>query len=336
MKFGIYISYKHSRSEDPVRKMDEHLEQIRMIREVGLDSVWSGQHWAPAPFWMFHPVPFLARAAAEAGDLFVGTNLLLVPFYHPLDVAELATTMDIVTRGRFMLGVGLGYRDFEFENFGIPKRERVGRLVETVQILRRLWTEDSVTFDGRYFTLKDVRLTLRPVQRPHPPILIGANVPAAVRRAGELGDGWIASGNVSLDSLVRLMNEYEAGRRLAGRPEPSARFLFIDLYLSEDARRAVAEVLPYIKATYEAFVGWGNVKVERLDVPPEALAERFLVGDPDQCVARLREYHRRAGFNHVLARVQLAGPDTSLPQAQVLRTIRLLGTQVAPALRALP
>jgi alkanesulfonate monooxygenase SsuD/methylene tetrahydromethanopterin reductase-like flavin-dependent oxidoreductase (luciferase family) len=335
VKFGIYISYKHSPQEDPLRKLDEHLEQIRVMRDVGLDSVWSGQHWAPAPFWMFHPIPFLSRAAAEAGDMLVGTNLLLVPFYHPLDVAELAGTLDVVTRGRFMLGVGLGYRDFEFENFGVPRRERVGRLVETVEILRRLWTEEAVDYEGRHFRLKGVRLTLRPVQRPHPPILIGANFPAAVRRAGEIADGWIASGNVSIDRLVEMMGEYEAGRRAAGRPAPRDRFLFIDLYLAEDRRAAIAEVAPYVKATYDAFVQWGNVKVERLDVPPEVLAERFLVGDPEHVIARLREYHRRAGFNHLLARVQLAGPGASLPQDKVLRTIRLLGTEVAPALRDL-
>ncbi len=335
MKFGIYVSYKHPRNEDPVRKMDEHLEQVRVMRESGLDSVWSGQHWVPSPFYMFQPIPFLARAAAEAGDMVIGTNVLLVPFYHPLDVAEVATTLDVIARGRFRLGVGLGYRDFEFNNLGIPKRERVGRLVETVEILRRLWTGERVTYEGRHYRLKDVSLTMRPVQQPHPPILIGGNLPAAVRRAAEIGDGWLASGNVSVDALMSLHGEYEAARRAAGRPAPSERYLFIDVYLAESRKAALAEVVPYIKATYDAFAQWGNTKLESLDAPPEALAERFIVGSPDDCVMRFREYHRRGGFNHVLARVQIPGPDATLPQSSVLRTIRLLGREVAPALRAL-
>lgn len=335
MKLGIYISYKHATREDMARKTEEHLEQVRVMRESGLDSVWAGQHWVPHPFQMLQPIPFLARAAAEAGDMLIGTNLLLVPFYHPLDVAEVATTMDVLTRGRFALGVGIGYRDFEFENLGVAKRERAERLVETVEILRRLWTEDTVSYEGKHYRLKDVGLTMRPVQRPHPPILIGANVPRAVRRAGELGDGWIASGNVTLDALVALTAEYEAGRKAAGRPAPRERYLFIDVHLSDTRRDAIEEIRPYVKAAYDAFVLWGNRKVESLEVPPEVLAQRFIVGDPGQCVERLREYHRRAGFNHVLARVQLPGPESSLPQARVLRTIRLLGTEVAPALRNL-
>lgn len=335
MKIGIYVSCKHSPHEDPARKMDEHLEQVRAMRDSGLDSVWSGQHWVPSPFWMFQPIPFLARAAAEAGDMAVGTNVLLAPFYQPLDVAEVATTMDALTHGRFRLGLGLGYRDFEFENLAVPRQERVGRLVEMIEVLRRLWTEARVTHEGRFYRLRDVSLTMRPVQRPHPPILVGANVPAAVRRAGEVSDGWIASGNVSLEALLGLREAYESGRRAAGRPEPAERHLFIDIYLAENRAAALREVSPYVQAAYDAFARWGNVKVERLDVAPEDLAQRFIVGSPGDCVARLREYHRRAGFNHVLARVQLPGPAASLPQASVLRTIRLLGTEVKPALRDL-
>jgi alkanesulfonate monooxygenase SsuD/methylene tetrahydromethanopterin reductase-like flavin-dependent oxidoreductase (luciferase family) len=336
VKFGIYLSYKHSQTEDPVRKLDEHLEQIRLMRDLGFDSLWAGQHWVPSPFYMFQPIPFLARAAADAGDMILGTNVLLAPFYRPLDVAEVATTMDIITRGRFRLGLGLGYRDFEFENLGVPRQERVGRLVEMVEILRRLWTGDQVTHEGRHYRLKDVRLTMAPVQRPHPPILVGGNLPAAVRRAAVIADGWLASGNVSLTSLVGLHEEYETARRQAGRPAPPERYLFIDIYLAHDRRTALADAAPYIKATYEAFAQWGNAKVESLEVAPEDLAERFIVGSPDDCIARLREYHRRAGFNHVLARVQLPGPTTSMPQPTVLRTLRLLGQEVAPALRALP
>jgi alkanesulfonate monooxygenase SsuD/methylene tetrahydromethanopterin reductase-like flavin-dependent oxidoreductase (luciferase family) len=335
VKIGIYVSYKHPRAEDPVRKMEEHLEQVRVMRDSGLDSVWSGQHWVPSPFYMFQPVPFLARAAAEAGDMVVGTNVLLVPFYQPLDVAEVATTLDVITRGRFALGIGLGYRDFEFENLGVPKRERASRLVEMVTVLRKLWTEERVTYEGRHYRLRDVSLTMRPVQRPHPPILIGANFPAAARRAGELADGWIASGNVSIDTLLSVREEYEAGLRAAGRPEPRERYLFIDIYLAQDRQAALTEMAPYIKVAYDAFAQWGNVKLERLDIPPEHLAERFIVGSPDDCIERLREYHRRGGFNHVLARVQLPGPDATLPQLSVLRTIRLLGQKVAPALRQL-
>ncbi|MFQ5898766.1 MAG: LLM class flavin-dependent oxidoreductase [Candidatus Methylomirabilia bacterium] len=336
MKFGVYISFQHSMKDDIARKTQEHLEQVRVMRDSGLDSLWAGQHWAPHPFMMLQPLPFLARAAAEAGDMVIGTNVLLLPFYQPLDLAEVATTMDLLTGGHFRLGVGLGYRDVEFENLGVPKRERVGRLVEGVEILRRLWTEERVTYEGNYFRLKDASLTSRPIQRPHPPILVGANLPPAVRRAGEIGDGWIASGNVTIDSLVSLMEEYEAGRRAAGRPAPRERYLFIDTFISQDRRTVLEEVKPYIKAKYEAFVQWGNKKVESLEVSPERLAqERFIVGDPNQCVEKLREYHRRAGFNHVIARVQLPGPEHSLDQERVLRSIRFLGCDVAPALRDL-
>src|SRR5262245_24417886 len=102
----------------------EALEQVRLMRELGFDSVWLGQHYLSTPYQMWQPMPLLARLAAEAGDMTVGTNIFLLTIHNPVESAELAATLDVITEGRFVFGVGLGYRPEEFEAFGIPTAGR--------------------------------------------------------------------------------------------------------------------------------------------------------------------------------------------------------------------
>ena len=177
MQLGVYVNAQHPAGDDPARRFAETVEQVRLIRALGFDSIWGGEHHATPGFHYFPLLPFLQRLAAEADGLWVGTNLILLPLHNPVEVAEIGAFLDVITGGRFLLGVGLGYRPEEFALFGVPMAERVSRLVEGVEIIRRLWTEDGVTHHGRHWQLDGVSIRPRPLQRPRPPILVG--VPGA-------------------------------------------------------------------------------------------------------------------------------------------------------------
>ena len=128
-----------------------HLEQFRAARDAGFDTYCWAHHYLIHPFQHFQPWPVLARLAAEAGDMKLATSVLLLPLLNPVDVAEQVATLDHISEGRFILGLGLGYRPEECEAFGTRMPERGRRATEALELMIRLWTEDEVTHHGRFF-----------------------------------------------------------------------------------------------------------------------------------------------------------------------------------------
>ena len=177
-----------------------------------------------------------------------------------MDVAEQVATLDVITEGRFVFGVGLGYRDVENEAFGVAPKERVGRLVESLEVIQRLWSGEEVTHHGRFFHLTGARMMLRPVQRPHPPIWFAANNDAAVVRAARLGDAWVINPHAKLAVLERQMEVYRQALRDAGRPFPAELPIIKELYVAPDRRTALRECRPFLEAKYKAYASWGQDK----------------------------------------------------------------------------
>src|SRR5262249_13316667 len=169
----------------------ETLEQVRLIRSLGFDSIWVGEHHITPGFHFFPQLPLLHRLAGEAEGLWFGTNVTLLPLHNPGELAGTGASLALVPRGEVLLGVGLGYRPEEFQMFGVPLAERVSRFTEAVEIIRRLWSEDRVTHSGRHWQFSDATIAPRPLQAPRPPIIIGAQVDAAIARAAKIGDGWL-------------------------------------------------------------------------------------------------------------------------------------------------
>jgi alkanesulfonate monooxygenase SsuD/methylene tetrahydromethanopterin reductase-like flavin-dependent oxidoreductase (luciferase family) len=333
-RFGLMLSKQHPPDASAERKFLEHVEQVRLARALGLESLWAGQHYLSS-YLEFQQMPLLARLAADAEGMEIGTCILLLPLAHPLVVAEEAATLDAMTGGRFLLGVGLGYRELEFQALGVPRRERVPRFEEAVQIIRRLWTEESVTFRGRHFQLEDARLTLRPVRQPHPPILIGADTESAVRRAALLGDAWLVNPDTPFAALAKAAGQYRAALEEVGKPFPDNVTQLTEVYVDEDAERAAHDVRPYLENKYRAYAQWGRPTF-RADVDPASLPfeelpiDRFVVGDPRQCADKLLRSMREVGVNHFACRLQWPG----MPQEQVLRNLDLFAREVVPLVRA--
>ena len=159
MRVGLFISLEHAPEDDVRVRFEDLLEFVRAARDAGFDFIHAGQHLLVPQFQYLQSLPVLARVAAEAGEMEIGTDVLLLALYHPVHVAELAATLDVICGGRFSLGVGLGYRDVEFDSLGIEKRTRLARFLESIELIKRLWTQDVVTFKGEF--LKSTRFRLR-------------------------------------------------------------------------------------------------------------------------------------------------------------------------------
>ncbi len=334
MKFGLSVPVQHRPDEPAAERIRELLEQIKLARDLGFDSLSASQHYLAAPFQYFQPIPLLARIAAESGAMTLITNILLLPLFNPVDLAEQLATLDIICDGRLICGVGLGYRDIEYTVFGVERASRVTRFEEALTLLKRLWTEEEVSFDGEYFRLERARMTLKPVQRPRPPIWIAASSHAGIARAARLGDAWTIAGHATLATLRHQVQFYRETLQGLGKPCPEDVPLSKELYIAPERGTALCEAQPYLEAKYRAYSQWGQDRelpaTETFAVPFETLVQdRFILGDPDDCITQIRAHQEQLGITHMKFRVHWPG----MPHAQVMRTIRLLGEKVLPAVQ---
>jgi alkanesulfonate monooxygenase SsuD/methylene tetrahydromethanopterin reductase-like flavin-dependent oxidoreductase (luciferase family) len=260
--------------------------------------------------------------------------VLLLPLLNPVDVAEQVATLDVICEGRFIFGVGLGYRDEEYEAFGVRREERVGRFVEGLQVIKRLWTEEEVTHHGRFFHLTRARMLLKPVQKPHPPLWFAANNNRAVERSARMADAWVINPHARLSILEHQMALYRKTLQEVGKPFPTELPMIKELYVAPDRKTALQECRPFLEAKYQAYAAWGQDKAlpreDSFDLAFEELVQdRFIIGDPDDCARELRRYVQALGVNCFIFRIQWPGME----QAKVLRTIALLSAHVMPALQ---
>lgn len=325
MRLGLFVAAQYPAGEDPAARLEEHLEQVRFVRDAGFRSVFAGQHFLPAPFQMLQSVPLLARLAAETGDMRVGAGILLLPLLNPVEVAEHAATLDVVTGGRFVLGVGLGYRAEENAAFGVPER-RVRVFREKLDVVRRLFEGEEVTASGHGYRLERARLAPRPVQSPRPPIWMAANGDSAVRRAARLADTWFVNPHAALAEVERQLALFRAERG----SEPEELPMLREACVAPTDEEAVAVARPHLVRKYDAYVNWGQSDV----LPPtdtlrrgwdELRAGRFLLGAPETVLEQIGALGA-LGVTELVLRVQWPG----LPQRDAMRTLELLAGEVLP------
>jgi alkanesulfonate monooxygenase SsuD/methylene tetrahydromethanopterin reductase-like flavin-dependent oxidoreductase (luciferase family) len=282
---------------------------------------------------MFQSVPLLARMAAAAEGMTVGTAILLLTLLNPVEVAENAVTLEAIAGGRFVLGVGFGYRASENAAFGVA-RGRADLFELKLDVVRRLLAGESVTAGAQGFELDDARLAMVP-DRP-PPIWVAANSDKAVRRAARLGDAWFVNPHARLDELERQMGLYRTEREASGLAAPAATPVLKEVCVAATDEEALEIARPYLKSKYEAYVDWGQSEVlPKSDTLRREFAEltsggRVVIGSPETCAAILGEHIDRLGADHFVCRLQWPG----MPQHHVLSSMRLLGQEVVPALRA--
>ena len=334
MNFGLIVSKQHPPGVSMVDRFREHVDQVRAARDAGFDLIVMGQHYLSTPFQEMQTLPALARLAAEAGTMRIGATVLLLPLLNPVDVAEQVATLDVICEGRFVFGAGLGYRDQEYEAFGVQGKERVGRFVESLEVIRRLWTEDEVTHHGRHWTLDKVTIRPRPLQTPCPLVLVGSQVPAGIERAARIADGWLVVPVPTVDEFARQVRTFATARAAAGRPAAAEIGRLLEVSCAADEDAAIRRAAPYLLEKYAAYLSWGipGITLDPKAPPEEQLRRlarnRFAVGSPAEVTEALLA-QAKAGATHATMRVSWPG----MPQKDVLAGIELLGTTVLPEVR---
>lgn len=289
IKFGVLFSA-------------QRLGHAAHIEELGFDSLWVSEHI------LFHgptleTIPVLGALAARTQRIRLGTAVYLLPLRHPTIAAKSFSTLDVISNGRIIMGIGVG-GEFpkEFEATGVPVKERGRRTDEGIQVVRRLWTENNVSFQGRFYQFENVTMEPKPVQQPHPPIWVAGRSEAAMRRTGRLGDGYIPY----LFSPERYRDGWakvQAYAREAGRDpqaiEPAIyQFTCLANSLDEARPRAAA----FLQRAYQQ--------------PFEQIVDRYCVmGTAQDCVRRLTDF-AEAGVRHFIL-VPICPPDEFMQHVEV-------------------
>ena len=335
MKLGIYLNSQHPYDRDPARCWAETLEQVRLIRKLGFDSLWGGEHHITPGFHYFPLMSMMQRLAAETeGTMNLGTNIVLLPLHNPVEMAEIGAFLDVISGGKFMLGVGLGYRPEEFQAFGVNIKQRVSRMAEGVEIIRRLWSETNVTHKGRYWQFENATIGPPPLQKPRPPILIAAQVEESLKRAAQIADGWCAVSSTTLEETAKDAAIYKKARADAGLPPAEHIVRLYEVACAPDEETALQRAAPFVLEKYAAYTSWGllGVNLNKSDAPEAQLkqlgANRFGIGSPAHVTEALMAQHR-LGINHLTMRVSWPG----MKQDDILAGIELLGREVLPEVR---
>jgi alkanesulfonate monooxygenase SsuD/methylene tetrahydromethanopterin reductase-like flavin-dependent oxidoreductase (luciferase family) len=333
VKFGLAVMNDFPPGAVAADRVPLLREQVRAASAAGLDSVWVLQHYL-GNMPTLQPLPLLSALAADAGPMFLGTNMFILPLRHPVDVAEEFATLDHLTGGRVIAGFGMGYRENEFASFGVPMDERASRFEESIEIVRGLWSGAPVTFRGRHFSLEDQRLSLPPVQPGGPRIWIGAGPhKVGARRAARLGNAWIIPPHETPERLRTLLGVYREERAARGLGAPAEVVVRRELVLDPDRERARAigvTARGALTRQYAAFnapdqsAGYSHLQS---DAAAEQTADRsYLFTDPQSAVTALKELEAQ-GFTYVILRMQWF----DLAQEQMLRTLELFRDHVRPA-----
>ena len=335
MDLSLNIRGQYPPGDDMPARLEELLEQVRLAERLGFRAITKSQHYSSTPFQEIQQIPFLARAAAEVTDMKLITSITLLPLQKPLDMAEQLSALDLISGGKVIFGVGLGYREVEFKAFGTTGKERVKRFEENLAAIKRLWTEDKVTMAGSHFELIEATCSLRPQQNPHPPIWMGANADVAIRRAARLADSWMINPHNRVDTIVQQIEVYKRALEKASKPFPDVLPISREMFVGKDRTDAIRQAEPYVAAKYKAYHEWGQDKQmpegdNDLGMAYEELQDgRFIFGSVDEVAEQIIALAKATGINQLGCPVQWIG----MPQSHVIEQMHLLGEEVLPRVR---
>ena len=271
LQFGISIPQMFPEGSVDLQIISSYMQKIRSL---GYTSAWV-QDGVIGARPSLDPLTLLAYAAAYSGDLTLGVSVLLANLRIPIPLAKSVATLDHLTKGNLILGIGMGFYEGAYPAFGLDVKRRVSRFEEGVQVMKALWTQEKASFQGRHFQMNDVAMYPKPVQKPYPPIWFGAHAAPALRRSVLYGDGWMSAGAASTEDFkgeIKLVRQFmeEEGR------EPSTFSLSKRVYLYVDKDRSTAE---------KTLRDWSSIIYQ----DPNRLPKTAVYGSVQDCVDGLGE-----------------------------------------------
>jgi probable F420-dependent oxidoreductase len=314
------------------------LELVRRAEALGFDSAWVSEHHGTSDGYLPSLLTMLAAFAAVTERIALGTGVILTPLHDPIRLAEDAAVVDQLSSGRLILGLGLGWREEEFRMLRIPMRERLARHVDTVEILRRAWTGDRFSFEGKAYRYENVLVVPPPFRRGGPPIYLGGYTEASARRVGRLADGYIVDADDLTEVETSMALAEEAAREAGRDPGAIGLALMVNAWVS-DSDDPWSEIRAGVTHQLGAYGAWdkehdtpAHDSLEPDPLTEEELRASTVAGTQQQVAEELRrrvEPFRGRRELHLIVRLHYPGMELQ-PAA---RAMQLFAEGVLPALR---
>lgn len=332
IRFGIMPCTQAAPGEDVGAVFDRVVEQAEHAERYGFEACLFSEHHQQPDGYFPSPLIVAAAVAARTERIKVGSAVILLPLYNAVRVAEDAALIDVFSKGRLILGVGMGYEPLDFKPFGVSLRQRRGRLEEGIEVIIKAWTESRFSYHGRYYQLEDVTITPKPVQKPRPPIWIGGLSEAAVERAARFGDAWISTFASPLPLVAGAAAAYRKAAAERGR---KARVVLLrELWIASSFEEALAQYEPGALSTHRLYFRLGRYRgdpsLAHVQDPGDLTLmdiakDRFILGSPVDCIREIERYHQQTGGDFFVVRMSHpAGPA----HEKVLEAIKLFGETV--------
>jgi alkanesulfonate monooxygenase SsuD/methylene tetrahydromethanopterin reductase-like flavin-dependent oxidoreductase (luciferase family) len=335
MRFGLLVRGQYPQGDDMRVRLQEDLDAAKRAEELGFDLLCKGSHYSSHPFQYIQQIPYLAQVAMIAPKLRLCPSVVLLPLHSPLHVAEELASLDIMCNGKMIFGAGIGYREVEFNAFGTTQKQSGKRFEECLTAVKRLWTEDFVTMDASYFKLDHANCTVMPLQKPMPPVWIGANANVGIRRAARMSDAWMINPHNKLDTTAEQMEVYKRALDEAGKPFPEEMPMMRECFVAPTREEAIRLARPSLEAKYAAYKAWGQDKVMPASDAfnqdfGDLMSDRFLFGSPAEVTEQILVLKKRFGINTLILGIHWVGMPASLAMEQM----QLVAEEVFPAVRS--
>ena len=314
----------------------ETLEHIVAVEALGFDAVMFTEHHFDPDGYLPSLLPMMAAAAARTRLVTIGTDVFLAPFVHPVRFAEDCAVVDILSNGRLILQAGEAYRPQEFEALGVEKRHRGSLTEETLDIIRRCWTEDTFDHEGRHYRLKGVHVSPKPVQQPHPPLYFAADTGRPLERAVRMGFHAATAHGVTSGPEPSEWKRWHDGwtdklREFGRDPREFKCSTILNLFAAEDPEKAWEEHKEGILHVLNSYSVEGGDPTPPLETPEAIPNWRKIFQTPSDCVKYINEVYGSAPPDYVL----LWGTRPGMSYNKSLEYHRLFAQQVLPGIRGL-
>jgi alkanesulfonate monooxygenase SsuD/methylene tetrahydromethanopterin reductase-like flavin-dependent oxidoreductase (luciferase family) len=346
LEFGVFHEFQRPPGASEAEAFAQSFAVIDAAERQGLDVMWLAElHFAPERSVLASPLILAGALAERTRRMKIGTAVQVLPLCHPLRVAEEAATVDQLSQGRLIFGVGRSGFPRTYEAYGVPYAESRERFAETLEIVKRAWREERFSYHGKYFSYDNVAVVPKPWQKPHPPIRIAATSPDSFPAIGALGHAAFVAARIgTLSDLAPQVQSYREAYKAAGHPGPGEIYLRVPVYVAETDLRAREEpeesIMNFFRyigdrlADSASRPGARTVEdraaraqqLQTIDYD-EALREKMIVGTPERVADRLTELREELGINGILAELN---PGGLIPHERVMNALRLLCEEVMP------
>ncbi len=345
-EFGMFHEFQRTAEMTDEDAFAVSFEQVDAAERWGLDAMWLAEiHVAPERSVCSAPLTLASAIAARTKRMKIGTGVQVLPLCHPLRLAEEAATVDQISHGRLIFGVGRSGFPRTYEAYGVPYGESRERFAETLDILKQAWTEPSFSYKGKYYSFDNVKLTPKPYQKPWPEIRIAANSADTFPQIGKLGHGvFVAVRLGTLEELEPNITAYRKAWKEAGHPGEGKVFLRAPVYIAESdqaARDEPEESIMYfyrylgerlqdsasragVRAVEDRAARGQRLQTISYD---EALRDKIIVGSPERVTDRLLSLREKIGLDGILCEMNCG---TKIPHARVMKSLQLLCEKVMP------